>query len=106
MQHCPYCNIVFDENLLDDVMFVNSLRQLSDSMPKLSGNETKEFYIDQLKVVIKGNNYIFSYILNFLGGLRNYLKSSIRNYISDNHFNTIVKKGEGYVETLLNDSVN
>lgn len=105
MQHCPYCNTIFNENILDDVIFCNSLKQISDQSTRIGDNHIKEFNIDQLKVVVKGNDYIFSYVLNFLNGLRCYLKQSLKNYISGNHFDTIVKKGEGYIESLLTDAV-
>lgn len=94
---CPYCEITFDQNKLDKVIFDKTIDTITNKCEVIPHPYTKTFHIADHNIVISDDLYLFSYINRFVNTLQNDFKKNLKDYIHSSHLSKLVDEGEDYL---------
>lgn len=59
---CPYCNNLFDQNKLDEVLFNRTIDAISEKCTVIPNPYKKSFYLAEAEIVLENEMYLYGYI--------------------------------------------
>ena len=81
MQHCPYCDVMFDDEILEEMIFANTLKEISSHVPDIPTKKSKTFLVAGNPINITGKEFIFGHVFNYANQLWAIISTQTKKYI-------------------------
>jgi hypothetical protein len=96
---------MFDDEILEEMIFANTLKEISSHVPDIPTEKSKTFLVAGNPINITGKEFIFGHVFNYANQLWSIISTQTKKYIDQSYFNQLVKEGETYIASLLEEII-
>ena len=94
---CPYCDHLFDQDLLDEALFSRTIRTIANECTVIPKPYRKTFSIAESEIALSDDAYVYGYVNRFVNKLERQFKADLKNYIHTSFLSKLAAEGENYL---------
>ena len=101
VEKCPYCNTIIDKQIIADLAFENTLKEISKNCPTIPTEHKINFSVDKCIITISNDVFIMAYINQFVSNIQRKITEQIKHRFHSWSLDVLIKDGELFVDSLF-----